>query len=649
SEVGSSTIEVCFQVFEDDGLFGCNTVQTCLATICQDVPLPLGPSQDYTLAIPNGQQSGGTLDFTISYNGTPLDAPNNEICNAIDLGVLNLGGSLGDINNSVYNNFCANSFGEPDPGSLGAGWYNSISVWFTFTTGPDPIPYADLIAISDPSGLGDGLGLQIALFTSSSNTCSGPWTMVDQQYNPNGDNELLAASCLDPNQLYFVLIDGVTDTPQQTYGYFGFGIEAENVVQAEDEPCDAIAMGAIPDGGIVDDNINYSNECATSIGDPTVSSFVTQKTVWFSFEAPTTGHILIESFSVPTIDPIGLQLAVFSSSDGSCSGTFSEVASAYSNVLDHQNLEVSCLNPGQTYWLMIDGDNDNEGTFNFQISDAGEDTPVLDQDIVLCFGETLQVGSSIYDATGFYSDTIILSNGCDSIVNTTLTVLDELTFLSLIIDNASALGVADGSATVDATGGLPPYDYLWSDGQTTQIASNLVGGANYCVSVSDQNACEIDTCFEMPYYTPVAATITDAVLLCNGDMDGELILTPSLGTPPYTYNWTGGGNMGTGTIMNEGDATSITGLSAGTYSVTVGDGITEVVLSTEITEPPLLEVNLVSLTDASCFGVCDGTVEVEAMGGVGGYTYSWLGQNGPARTDLCAGTYTVTVTDANGC
>ena len=649
ASLGTSSFEVCFRVYEDDAFFSCDPVETCMATICQDFPLPLGPSQDYTLSIPNGEPSGGTLEFTMAFNGTPMDAINNEICNAIDLGELNLGGSIGDPLNSVYNNFCTNSFGEPDPGALGAGWFNSVSVWFSFTTGPDPIPYADLIANSDPSGLGDPVGLQIALFTSSSNTCSGPWTMVDQQYNPNGDNELLTAECLEPNQLYWVLIDGVTDTPEQTFGYFGFGIEAEDVLIAPDEICDAIDLGAVPDGGIIDENINYSNECATSIGDPAVSSFVTQKTVWFSFEAPLTGHVLIESFSLVTIDPIGLQLAVFSSDDDTCNGTLTEVGSAYSNILDHQELEVSCLNPGQTYWLMIDGDNDNEGAFNFQISDAGEDTPVFDQDLTLCFGETLQVGSSIYDVTGVYADTIILPNGCDSIVNTTLTVLDEFFISDLTIDNASDLGIADGAATVTVMGSLPPYTYEWSDGQTDPTATNLVGGDNYCVTITDQNSCMIDTCFEMPFYTPVEGAISSTDVNCFDGLDGTLTITPSLGTPPYTYNWDGAGNTGMGMIMNGGDVTLIPGLAAGNYSVTITDGITEVILTDIIEEPPLLELNLVTSSALICFGDCNASAEVEASGGVGGYTYSWPSQAGPVASNLCAGTYTVTVTDANDC
>lgn len=651
AEVGGP-IEVCFRAYEDDGLVGCNTNPTCVTTICQNYSLPLGPSQNHTLTLPGGQASGGFVDFTITINGTPTDAINNEICNAIDLGVLTPGTNLGDPNSSDYNNFCANSFGEPDPGSLGAPWFNTISVWFTFTTGPDPITYADIIANTDPSGLGDDLSLQIALFTSGTNTCNGPWTLVDESYTPGGFDEVLATTCLEPNQLYYILIDGVTDTPAQTFGYFGLGIEAPDAFQAADEPCDAEDLGTVPDGGSISPAVNYSNECATAIGDPPINAFFPQKTVWFAFQPPATGHVLIEGLSVPSIDPIGVQLGVFSSSDGTCAGTLTDVGSAYSNATDNQTLEVSCLNPGQTYWLMVDGDNDNEGVFTISISDAGEDTPMLDQQITLCFGETLAVGSSVYDQSGIYADTIILANGCDSIVNTDLTVLTELEFTGLDISNASNMGIADGSATVSAQGSLPPYTYAWSDGQTTQTAVNLIGGDNYCVTIIDQNNCMIDTCFDVPFYTPISGSILDGSVLCNGDMNGVLTFTTENGTPPYTYSWAGAGNNGSGNIATAGEMTMINSLSAGSYSVTVTDGITEVILQGTVVEPAPLTIQLVESIPNICFGDCSGSLEVEANGGTGTLTYTWSSPGnptGPLVADLCAGTYQVTVEDINGC
>src|SRR5690606_13622842 len=108
---------------------------------------------------------------------------------------------------------------------------------------------------------------------------------------------------------------------------------------------------------------------------------------------------------------------------------------------------------------------------------------------------------------------------------------------------------------------------------------------------------------------------------------------------------------GNGTISADDEWIQVDNLSAGIYRVTVSDIYTDTVFSVEITQPSEIRISVAQKTDASCFGVCDGSIQVSVQGGVGSYSYEW--SNGASShnqtTGLCAGGYVVTVTDGNGC
>jgi hypothetical protein len=138
---------------------------------------------------------------------------------------------------------------------------------------------------------------------------------------------------------------------------------------------------------------------------------------------------------------------------------------------------------------------------------------------------------------------------------------------------------------------------------------------------------------------PLSASITNPVdASCNGGNDGQATAVASDGTPPYSYNWSSGST----------DETA-TNLAAGTNTVTITDANqVEVVLSVEIVEPELLEVELVGQSSITCADP-DGSLSVEGVGGTPAYNYLWSnGVEGPVNESAAAGS-TVTVTDANGC
>jgi hypothetical protein len=143
----------------------------------------------------------------------------------------------------------------------------------------------------------------------------------------------------------------------------------------------------------------------------------------------------------------------------------------------------------------------------------------------------------------------------------------------------------------------------------------------------------------------LSASITGPTnVSCNGGNNGAATVSPAGGTPGYSYSWS--------TTPAQTGVTA-TGLSAGTYTVTVTDNNNcETTASVTITQPDALSASITAPTNVSCNGGNNGAATVTPAGGTSGYTYSWSttpAQTGVTATGLIAGTYTVTVTDANNC
>ncbi|MBN4061562.1 hypothetical protein JYU20_00005, partial [Bacteroidales bacterium AH-315-I05] len=209
--------------------------------------------------------------------------------------------------------------------------------------------------------------------------------------------------------------------------------------------------------------------------------------------------------------------------------------------------------------------------------------------------------------------------------------------------NISCSGVCDGTATVTASPGAPPYTYLWDDGsaQTDSIATGLCA-ATYTVKVTDINGDTVLCSVTLTEPTILTAAITDNTnVSCNGGSNGTAVVTPSGGTTPYTYLWSNG----------QTDSTA-TGLAAAAYTVTVTDNNScTTTASTTITQPATaLSVSMSNSTDVLCNGNSTGDATVTPAGGTSPYSYSWNnGQTDSTATGLAAGSYSVTATDINGC
>ncbi len=204
-----------------------------------------------------------------------------------------------------------------------------------------------------------------------------------------------------------------------------------------------------------------------------------------------------------------------------------------------------------------------------------------------------------------------------------------------------------GSITVNINGGSGTYGYSWNTTppQTTQTISNLAPGS-YMVTVTDSiSGCTKDTTFVLTNGSSLQVAIDSSVnVSCNGGNSGVAYASASGGLGSVTYSWN------TNPIQTNPTAT---GLSAGTYNVTVTDSVGCISVATVvITEPNALLVNPTMTGMPSCNGGSDGTAIANANGGVSPYTYSWNTtpiQTTQSASGLSAGQYSVTVTDANGC
>jgi len=241
---------------------------------------------------------------------------------------------------------------------------------------------------------------------------------------------------------------------------------------------------------------------------------------------------------------------------------------------------------------------------------------------------------------GDYTCTVTDSKGCQVVESFTIT---EPVALSITPSqtNATCRETYTGSATVNVSGGIPGYTYLWfPKGGTAATASGLYPG-NYSCRVTDANGCQAVQEFTITQPSALLATGSQTNVNCNGDTNGSATVNVSGGTAPYTYLWTPNG------------ATSPTaaGLSAGNYTCTITDANgCKVTKDFTITQPaPFLVTG--NNNSILCHGDASGLATVSVSGGTGNYTYLWAPTGGTAATasGLTAGNYTCTVTDANGC
>ena len=334
------------------------------------------------------------------------------------------------------------------------------------------------------------------------------------------------------------------------------------------------------------------------------------------------------------------------------------------------------------YNVIVTDQNNCSTESNFTINEPDEIIIILQEETSLlelpCYGMTgfidIEVsggtgeytyqwsnGETTQDVTNLtpgetYNITIIDENGCPtdtsfSIIesNEILVTLDETSIIEL-----SCFGDTTGMLNINVSGGTGEYTYQWSNGTLTQNINNLSFGT-YEVTIIDSNECVAISSFNISEPENAVITVDDANsllnLLCYGDL-GNIDITVSGGTPPFSYLWSNGF-----TTQN------INNIEAGEYTVFVTDFYDCVdSLNIEIVEPdglPSVDDIQINQLLEECNGSCLGAINLDVSGGTPPYSFIWtlynnteditLDTNGPFITGLCAGNYSVAVFDINGC
>jgi hypothetical protein len=250
-------------------------------------------------------------------------------------------------------------------------------------------------------------------------------------------------------------------------------------------------------------------------------------------------------------------------------------------------------------------------------------------------------------AAGTYTVTVTDANGCSRSKSVNIS---NVAGPGLAID-AHPEEICEGyssTLTASTSGGTAPFTFEWDNnlgsGHTKVVSPGST--TTYSVTVTDANGCSEEGSITLTVHPNPSVTIScdadtgDGCVLCQGD-NTTLTANPSGGTGPYTYDWSNG---------HDSQAINVSPNGTTDYTVTITDvnGCTDHETITVIVNPtPHVSI---AKNNATC-GLDNGSVTASADGGTTPYTYTWsdgLG-NGASKNNLPTGTYTVTVTDANGC
>ena len=290
---------------------------------------------------------------------------------------------------------------------------------------------------------------------------------------------------------------------------------------------------------------------------------------------------------------------------------------------------------------------------------------------VMCFGEdngavSLSVSGGVLPynidwggvnqnqlIAGNYNVFVIDENGCNSeIVNYEIDEPDQLQIDSVVTSMVSCNPGNDGTATLFATGGTLPYFYLWSNTTTSQSAQNLISGI-YNVTIYDDNLCTANSIgIQISNAPQLDITISETEISCYNNNDGTLAVNLVNGTSPLIYTWYNDLNPN---VIISSDSV-VLNLTSGNYITMITDAYGCIDQDTfALINPSLINFTLASTNSTSSNGANDGWINVTALsGGQAPFSFNWVGPNSFSSSlqniiNLSPGTYSLTITDSNGC
>ncbi|MEO1263239.1 MAG: T9SS type A sorting domain-containing protein [Bacteroidota bacterium] len=332
----------------------------------------------------------------------------------------------------------------------------------------------------------------------------------------------------------------------------------------------------------------------------------------------------------PIISPIsGQTYYIASTPNGGCT----DIASVNFNILPSPVAEIIgeesvCKNTQQTLMAVDNNQGLGQVTYEWNTGDSSQIINISSHPAV--------------DSTNTFILRVGAENGCTALDTLNVTTINNISQVLRVVEDVTTCGGSDGTIKLVPLDGTPPYTFRWGNNMThigdSLFLENLSQGAqSFTITDSSPEQCE----FIIPFMTvngPGAVVASSQItnVSCNGAADGVISLNVN-GTNPVIA-WSNGAS----TEM-------VTGLAAGSHSVTITDGICENIIDFEISQPDKLTINP-TITSPSCNGSSDGGILLNVFGGSPPYQYQW--ENGFQTREiknLPAGTYSVTVADSKGC
>ncbi|MGB0423981.1 MAG: SprB repeat-containing protein, partial [Flavobacteriales bacterium] len=540
----------------------------------------------------------------------------------------------------------------------------------------------DEVGIVEPSPITLGFFSQTP--PSCAGLCNGTAVAVVSGGTPghtlvwsSGDSGTNASMiCEGPNTFVATDLNGYTLTEEFTsiLEPIVANVDITNVV------CNGTATGAAvsnPSGG--QEPYFFSWSTAADIDNSIDSQIAGMVTLTITDDS---GCSIDTTFEITEEPPV--QIVLNDSQDESCEGAsdgFIEVdisggtpdyLTTWTSDLGYSSFDEDIFGlPADNYTLVVEDDNGCLQTFQFTISAPPAIQVDADLTHVSCFnGSNGAIELSISGGTpdysivwddgfgsnalidnlpvGSYSATITDENDCEVEVSYDLDQPDEIIVLG-VISPISCFGDNNGAIEVSISGGTPDYSTSWTGPAFVSFDEDIsdLAAGTYNLQVIDDLGCTGQ--FSGEIIEPETMDISTLVepISCPGANDASIETNVLGGTPDYLFDWTGPNGF-TSADQNIFD------LEPGPYDLVVTDSEGCTVETTVVLNDPDPLVIVPNVTNVSCGGLSDGEIDLSVLGGTPDYSYDWTGPNGFTSDqedllDLEAGTYTVSITDLEGC
>ncbi len=630
---GLSAIEYCVTVTDANGCTaqGCETVtaSNAIVTSITGTDVSCFGGNDGTATV---TASGGTGTLTYAWSSSPNTSSTETM---LPLGTYTV--TITDSNGCFETESI--TINEPTELMLSAtntnvscfaGSDGSIDLTVQGGTGTYSYAWSNSSTVEDPTGLPQGT---YTVVVTDENNCTA--TM------PVTINEPAAALSLTPSSNQTIC--------------FGASTGNASVTASNGTP----PYSYLWNNGETTDNI-------TNLGEGTYTVLVTDDNA-----CTATTSVTISEFAEIELTMSGTNVSCFGGNDGTVSVSpiggdgFYTYAWSTGGTSDSEGM----LQAGTYTVTVIDGQG-CEAIDNITLNEPDELLIDLVKTDILCFGQaTGEVNVTVTGGTGVYTynwnaNTIITedlsnltpgdydlivtdANGCSATVSTTIIQPASPLMITPSADQTICSATDSGTANISANGGTPPYSYLWNNGELTSSISDLAGGT-YDVTVTDANGCEEESQVLINELTPIISELSSTGASCFDALDGTAtidLISGGAGSviTDYSVLWN---------TSPPSNNLTVTGLQGGqTYTVTITDSnACEHTNSVQIANPLPIEIALSNEDLPACNGSANGAISVIVSNGTTPYSYAWnTGETTADISGLPAGTYTLSVTDANGC